>query len=89
MHLVVTNICKIADTQVKVSLLLNDREHSFIIEMQDTDGIKGLNFQDNGQFSNILSLDSQKSRYFIKTVFSIYADKPISFPIDLGYFIPE
>lgn len=89
MHLVVTNISKIADTRIKVSLLLNDREHSFFIEMRDVDGIKSLDFLDNGQFSNILSLKSQESRYFINTVFSIYAeyaDKPVIFPLDLGDF---
>ncbi|KJH71736.1 hypothetical protein [Aliterella atlantica] len=89
MHLVIVNICKITDARIKVSLLLNGKEHWFLIEMCDTDGIKALDFQDNGQFSNILSLDSQKSRYFIKIVFSVYADELVLFPIDLGCFIRE
>ena len=86
-HLVITNICKVTDTQVEVSLLMNNREHSFFIKMCDADDIKSLDFEDNGQFSNILSLDARKSRCFIDVVFSFYAGKSIIFPIDLGCFI--
>ncbi|MFB8796558.1 MAG: hypothetical protein U7126_20590 [Microcoleus sp.] len=70
--------------EFEIVLLIDNKEHHFIIYVFDREGILGLSLKD--ELTKILCRNSEKNKYFISLVLNFYRGSDIKLPIILGEF---